>query len=345
MKKRIFSALLALCMVFALLPGAALAAGAGWNASNFTIENGEATVKSFPDVHYAGEVEVPATFDGCPVTKIGSHAFDSCTAVTGITLPESVRAIGDYAFRACTGLEQVYLPPALEKVGTGIFEGCSSDLIIFGELGSYAEQVAKDNNLVFLSSTMPFTDVDEDDWYYLQVYTVYTTRLMYGMTDTTFGPNVNMNRAMLATILYRLADTPDVSGLSCPFTDVADGQYYTDAVKWCKANNIVAGTSATTFSPNDNVTREQTVAMFSRYCANLYDCDVSSAYPMNVFTDTGSISAYAAEPFSWAVENGIISGMGTTPPTLAPKGTTTRAQVATMMIHVIEYLSDEGYVV
>lgn len=343
MKKRIFSALLALCMVLVLLPGTVLAAQTV-DGLTYEIENNEATLTAIP-VALRGELEIPSTLDGYPVTKLGSHVFDSCTGLTSVTLPETVREIGDGAFRDCTGLQYVYLPPALEKVGTGLFEGCSKNLVIFGEMDSYAEQVAEDNNLLFLSSTMPFTDVSPDDWYYLQVYSVYTTRLMYGTTNTTFGPNVKMTRAMLASVLYRLAGAPDASGLPCPFTDVADSQYYADAVKWCAANGIVAGTSKTTFTPNSNITREQTVAMFSRYCKEIFDCNVSSAYPMNVFTDTASISAYAAEPFCWAVENGIISGMGTTPPTLAPQGTTTRAQVATMMINVIQYLSNEGYIV
>lgn len=346
MKKRIVSVLLALCMALALLPGAALAAGPGWNASNFTLENGEATVKSFPDVHYAGEVEVPETFDGCPVTKIGSRAFDSCAAVTGITLPETVRAIGDYAFRACTALEYVYLPPAVNTVGEHAFEGCSSSLIIFGKLGSYAEQVAAANNLVFLSSEMPFTDVTPGDWFYWHVYSVYTTRLMNGMSATTFAPNLEMSRAMLATVLYRMEGSPDVSGLICPFADVPAGEWYTNAVIWCADKGIVQGVSETVFAPKDNVTREQTVTMFSRYCARLYGCDVSgSAGALDRFTDADRVMAYAVEPFGWAVENGIINGMSSDVPTLAPQNTATRAQVAKMLICVIQYLSDEGYIV
>lgn len=343
MKKRIFSALLALCLIAALLPGAALAAQTV-DGLTYQTENGEATLTAIP-IQQQGELEIPATLGGCPVTKLGSHVFDSCTGLTGVTLPETVREIGDYAFRACTALEYVYLPPALETVGEGVFSGCSSNLMIFGELGSYAEQVAEQNNLVFLSADMPFKDVAPGSWYYWNVYSVYTTRLMSGLDKTTFGPNVNMSRAMLAAVLYRLAGSPDVSGLSCPFTDVSDSRYYASAVKWCASKGIVAGVTPTTFSPNSNVTREQTVAMFSRYCASLYGCDVSSVYPMNTFKDTGSISRYAVEPFCWAVENGIISGMGTTPPTLAPKGTTTRAQIATMMVKVIQYLNDEGFLV
>lgn len=341
MKKRIFSALLALCMVFALLPGAALAATTNSGLS-YQIENEEATLTAIPR-SLQGELEIPATLDGYPVTKIGPNAFDSCMGITSIELPETVREIGEKAFRACTALKYIYLPPALEKVGEGVFSGCSSDLIIYGELGSYAEQVAAANNFVFLASSMPFTDVAPGSWYYLYVYSVYTTKLMAGIDNTTFGPNVKMSRGMLATVLYRLAGEPDVSGLPCPFTDVSAGRYYTDAVKWCASKEIVAGVTPTTFDPASDITREQTVAMFSRYCASIYGCNVSSAYPLNVFTDTGDLSRYAAEPMCWAVEHGIISGMDST--TLAPKGTTTRAQVATMMVKVIQYLSDEDYIV
>lgn len=342
MKKRILSALLALCLIVVWLPGAALAATTN-NGLTYQIENGEATLTAVP-TSLQGTLEIPATLGDCPVTKLGSHVFDSCAGLTGVTLPETVREIGDYAFRACAALEYVYLPAALEKIGEGAFAGCSSALIIYGELDSYAEQIAKDNNFVFLASEMPFTDVGSNDWFYWNVYSVYTTRLMYGTSNTTFSPNAKMTRAMLAAVLYRLAGSPDASGLSCPFNDVPS-DYYTDAVKWCASKGIVYGTSDTTFSPNSDVTREQTVAMFSRYCKNLYNCNVSSVYPMNVFTDTGSISSYAVEPFCWAVENGIISGMGTTPPTLAPKGSTTRAELATMMVKVVQYLNDEGFII
>lgn len=343
MKKRIFSALLALCMVFALLPGAVLAAEVTWNDANFLVENGEAAVKSFPNVSFAGNVEVPETFDGHPVTKIGPNAFDSCTGITSIELPETVREIGKEAFRACKGLEYIYLPAAVNVIGADAFSGCSSNLIIFGELDSVAEQYAKDHNILFLASVMPFTDVADDAWYFPYVYSVYTTRLMRGTSPTTFEPETNMSRAMLATILYRLEGEVDVSGLANPFADVKEDQWYADAVKWCAAVGIVNGVSPTSFAPNANITREQVVTMFSRYCKEIYGCNVSSAYPLNVFTDTGSVSSYAAEPFSWAVEHHIINGM--TPTTLGPRGTATRAQVATMMIRVVEYLSDEDYIV
>lgn len=346
MKKRLIPLLLALCLAAALLPSAALAAESDWKPStNYTISAGEATVTAFYDVRFQGDVTVPETLGGCPVTKIGNGAFDSCTGITSIDLPETVREIGKEAFRACSGLASVYLPPAVQAIGEDAFAGCSTDLILYGQLDSFAEQYANANNILFLASGMPFTDVAPGSWYYWNVYSVYTTRLMYGTTETVFSPNAKMSRAMLAAVLYRLAGEPDASGLSCPFTDVSDKRYYYDAVKWCAANGIVYGTTTTTFSPESDVTREQTVAMFSRYCAEIYGCDVRSVYPMNAFSDTGSISRYAMEPFCWAVEHGIISGMGTNPPTLAPKGTTTRAELATMMVEVIQYLNDEDYVV
>lgn len=341
MKRRIFSTLLILCMVFALLPGAALAAVTN-DGLSYTIENGEVTLTSAYTT-LCGELEIPAEIDGCPVTKLGSHLFDSCVSLTSVKLPETVREIGDYAFRACKALEDVYLPPAVQTIGEGVFDGCPSDLILFGALDSYAEQYANANNIMFLASGIPFTDVSPDAWYYSYIYTVYTTRLMTGMTLTTFEPEVKMNRAMLATVLYRLEGEPDVSALPCPFTDIPNGEWYTDAVKWCADAGIVNGVTPTTFAPMSSITREQTVTMFSRYCKEIYGCNVSSAYPLNVFTDAGRISPYAAAPFSWAVENHIIDGMTST--TLAPQGSATRAQVATMMVRVIRYLDDEGYVV
>lgn len=340
MKKRVCCLLLALCLCAALLPGAAFAVDMG-----YTTENGEATLTSAGDIHISGEVTVPDTLGGCPVTAIGAHAFDSCTQMTGIVLPETVRTIGASAFRACTGLEYIYLPAALESIADGAFTGCGSDLIIFGERGSYAESFAAAQGYLFLPGDMPFTDVPESAWYYWHVYSVYAAQLMVGTTRTTFGPNEPMNRAMLATVLYRMAGSPDVTGLECGFTDVNLSRYYGDAVLWCVSQGIVKGVTDTRFAPEENVTREQTVAMLSRWCAAIYGCDVSGGASLDGFADAADVHSYARAPFAWAISAGIIAGMKTTPATLEPRGAATRAQVAKMLVTTVQYLSDEGYTV
>lgn len=344
MKKRILCALLALCLAAALLPGAALAAGLDYNASHITVENGEATLARFPDVNYAGEAAVPETIAGHPVTAIGSRAFDSCTQLTGVVLPDGVRTIGAQAFRACTGLRQVLLPASVTQIAGDAFDGCPKNLIVYGAFGSAAEQFALAHNFTFLPASMPFTDVPEGQWFYPYIYAAYAARLMNGMTDATFAPNAKMTRAMLATVLYRLAGEPDTAGLSNPFTDVPARQYFARAVQWCAANGVVKGMTATTFAPNANVTREQTVTMLSRFCA-MFDLDVTGGAPLASFPDAGRVQAYAQTPFRWAVDAEIINGeRAGGVDYLRPQGETTRAQIAKMLVCTVQYLSNEGVI-
>ena len=121
----------------------------------------------------------------------------------------------------------------------------------------------------------PFPDVDENDWFYDEVVYVYENGLMNGVENNQFAPNTATNRAMLATILYRLAGQPDVSG-DLPFTDVAAGTWYTDAVLWAAQNGIVNGLGENTFAPMNTLTREQLVTMLYRY-AEAEGYDVSAA--------------------------------------------------------------------
>ncbi|MFR6379255.1 MAG: S-layer homology domain-containing protein [Evtepia sp.] len=109
-------------------------------------------------------------------------------------------------------------------------------------------------------SGLPFGDVKSADWFYNDVKYVYEKGMMAGTAADVFAPNATTTRAMIVTILYRLEGSPAVTGTSA-FVDVPAGQWYTDAVNWAAANQIVKGTSATTFAPNDSITREQMAAI------------------------------------------------------------------------------------
>ena len=102
---------------------------------------------------------------------------------------------------------------------------------------------------------LPFTDVN-NHWAYSAIKRVYNRGLMLGVSDTRFAPNQALSRAMLVTVLYRLADEPDVTADN-PFTDVPAGQWYTNAVIWAAANGIVSGFGDGTFRPNEPATRAQ----------------------------------------------------------------------------------------
>lgn len=178
-----------------------------------------------------------------------------------------------------------------------------------------------------------FTDVNYKAWYHEGVDYALDHGYLVGMTDTTFGPNVNTNRAMIVTILYRMAGSPAVADVENPFTDVAESAYYYDAVLWAYSNGITSGMSATTFCPNYNLTREQLVTFLFNY-AKYEGYDVSIMQPLSNYgyEDLGDVSAWAYKAMSWAVEKGLVTGMTQT--TLEPAGLATRAQIArlTMLI-------------
>ncbi|MBR2577080.1 MAG: S-layer homology domain-containing protein [Firmicutes bacterium] len=167
----------------------------------------------------------------------------------------------------------------------------------------------------------PFVDVPEDAWFYDAVYHCYDSGYFKGVDDTHFAPQGTMTRAMFATVLYRIAGEPAVTGEN-PFTDVKDGQWYTDAVVWAAENKIIEGYGKGVFGTDDPVTREQMVTIFWRYNEQpeAEDADLSG------FTDADQISSWAEDAFAWAVEAGVISGKGNG--VLDPKGTATRAEVS-----------------
>ena len=180
----------------------------------------------------------------------------------------------------------------------------------------------------------PFTDVRDSDWFYDGVLSAYYQGLMTGTSQTTFSPSSSTTRGMVVTILYRLEGEPAVTGGSS-FTDVADGQWYTDAVAWAATNGIVNGMENNTFAPNSPVTREQMAAILYRY-AQFSGYDVETGGELPDFADLADISQYALDALVWACQNGLINGLDGN--LLSPQGTATRAQTATILTRCLEIL-------
>lgn len=176
-------------------------------------------------------------------------------------------------------------------------------------------------------SSLPFGDVKTADWFYNDVKYVYEKGMMAGTAADVFAPNATTTRAMIVTILYRLEGSPAVTGTST-FVDVPAGQWYTDAVNWAAANQIVKGTSVTTFAPNDSITREQMAAILYRY-AQYKGYDVTKKADLSGYSDNGQVSAYAKDALAWANAAKLINGVTNT--TLAPQGNATRAQVSAIL--------------
>ena len=176
-------------------------------------------------------------------------------------------------------------------------------------------------------SGLPFGDVKTADWFYNDVKYVYEKGMMAGTAADVFAPNATTTRAMIVTILYRLEGSPAVTGTSA-FVDVPAGQWYTDAVNWAAANQIVKGTSATTFAPNASITREQMAAILYRY-AQYKGYDVTKKADLSGYSDNSQVSAYAKDALAWANAAKLINGVTNT--TLAPQGNATRAQVSAIL--------------
>ena len=185
-----------------------------------------------------------------------------------------------------------------------------------------------------LVSDLPFTDVGVNDWFYGAVEYVYDNGMMNGVTATKFGPDAQLTRGMIVTILYRLEGEPSVSGND--FSDVVSGQYYADPVAWAAKNGIVTGYGDGTFGPENSITREQLAAILYRY-ADYKGYDVTKTADLSGYTDAASVSSYAKDAMAWANAEGLITGVTST--VLNPKGTATRAQVATILMRFCENIA------
>ena len=172
----------------------------------------------------------------------------------------------------------------------------------------------------------PFSDVDESDWFYSSVIYAYENGLMVGTSDELFSPNALVNRAMVVTVLWRLAGKPAPEGENT-FDDLTQS-WYVDAVVWASENGIVTGYDDDSFGPEDGITREQLATILYRY-AGFTGTDVSAGSDVGAFSDANEVSDYAYDAMSWAYKSGLITGR--TESTLAPRGTASRAELAVIL--------------
>lgn len=179
-------------------------------------------------------------------------------------------------------------------------------------------------------SALPFIDVRMADWFYRGVLYAYQNGIMMGTSGRTFDPYDVLNRAMVAQIFYNMEHRPEqVSFRSAEpsFFDLIEGAWYTEAVNWVAAQNIMQGHGNGQFNPLDSLTREQLTTVLFRYAA-FKGYDTSARADLSKFTDKDSISSYALEAMSWANAMGIV--LGTTETTASPQGEANRAQTATV---------------
>ena len=216
------------------------------------------------------------------------------------------------------------------------FKGCED-----WEIGDGVSAIMHDNGTVFIlddyiveckyggwNEKNPFTDVKESDWFYDDVIWARENEVMTGLTEDTFAPNDTLTRAQVASIIYRIMGSPVVDYKS-NFHDVAKGTWYSDAVGWASKNRIIAGYEDGNFGAYDPVTREQFATMMFRFGQYLALDMSGKTESLNGFSDAYKVSAYALEATQWAVGYGLISGKTVTE--LCPLGNTTRAECAAIV--------------
>lgn len=188
------------------------------------------------------------------------------------------------------------------------------------------------------SAASTFDDISGTEWYAKAVLYCADNGYMSGIGGGKFDPGGKVSRAQMAQILYNFSGKPDVSGLENPFTDVGD-EWYRAAIIFVKAVGVVNGTSSTTYSPNDYITREQVAVMLSNYYAkSTKTTNTADLSFLDAYTDKNTISGWAKDSVAWAIDNRIMSGTGNGK--LDPKGTCTRAQLAQFIMNYCQNVGE-----
>ena len=176
----------------------------------------------------------------------------------------------------------------------------------------------------------PFTDVPKTAWCRSDVEYVWQHGIMKGVSATKFGPDTKMTRAMFVTVLYRMEGSPSVEGMQIPaFTDIGAKWCY-DAIIWAYNAGVTLGKTATTFAPNDSITRAEIVTMVYRYSGS----PTVSGVPN--FTDAASVGAWARDAIIWATSVGVVNGY--TDGSFGPNKTALRSEMAAMLHRYMEFV-------
>lgn len=307
------------------------------------------------------------------IKEIGDNAFSWCESLSNLTIEEGVEHIGEAAFFRCNNLNEVTIPKSVTQIDMHAFgwdyandyDVRNENLVIKAYSGSAGEQYARDNGFKCIlldtgeviekgeptaaaddrftceekgdkCAVKRFKDLksaDGDPDHY-GIEFCLDNGIMNGTGADTFNPDDNITRAQFATMFYRFAGSPETSE-SSKFTDLTQ-EWYKKPIAWAAANGVITGTSASTFSPDEPVTREQIAAIFYRYAqakgldVSLDDSDIVSA--ISGYNDYSDISDYAKIPVAWCFKENImfIHSVNGYEYAIYPKIAPTRADTATM---------------
>lgn len=198
--------------------------------------------------------------------------------------------------------------------------------VIADEVYAGAEQVTVEGTAIGFACN-PFIDID-GHWAKEEILAAYEAGLVNGIGNRLYDPDGLTNRAMFVTVLYRMAGSPDVAGLTTGFADVEKDSYYEDAVIWASNMGVVNGVSATAFAPMKDLSREEMATMLYRY-AKFCGEDMSARGDLSAYSDAGDVSGWAVEAMVWATGEAILNGFHDG--TVQPQGNATRAQLAAVL--------------
>ena len=269
----------------------------------------------FIDGYITTDKDVEDLAVGCSITATGLASYDNTFNAPEGPFPR-IR-VRDRADIVCTAAPSV-------DPGSGNEDGYDDDRT--------APRPGQDDTDIPDSDTPlsagVFTDLDSGAWYYDAVSDVVDQGLMKGVSGTSFAPDQQVSRSMLATVLYRMSGET-WEGDRAGFPDVEPNTWYSDAVDWANAAGVVKGYDTGLFGVNDNITREHLVTMLYRYWLHLGG-DASVQTDLTAFADAGTVSKYAREAMAWAVAQGLIQGRPGN--LLAPAEGATRAELCTILV-------------
>lgn len=336
-----------------------------YRLSKITIKGKLKTIGNFAfcGCERLAEISIPDTvtsigenaFSGCAFKEInlpkglktlGDEAFLRCKGLTSIIIPDGLTSLDYCVFEECDNIKSIYIPSSIKSIDVA-FPNYKGTLDIYysgtkeqwneikiAEFTRVWDEIVK--NTAILKANVhynmvkiyPFTDIKGDSWYEKYVYDVYEKGAMTGLKETTFGPEVKLDRAMVAMIVYKLEGQPDVDVSEQVFPDVYPGKWYTEAITWAKQNGIVGGYNSGKYGPKDYITRQDFIKMMYSYAQYKgYSVRVPDAESYMEVSDYSTISDYAVTMVNWGYVNGII-GNGSD---FKPKNNISRAEAATMI--------------